>query len=110
MSHSDKRIYLSSPHMGVNEQKFINEAFETNWISPMGPNVDEFERELASYVNVQGSLAVSSGTSAIHLALRLLGVGAGDIVFCSTLTFVATVNPILYERAEPVLIDSEPQS
>ena len=110
MSHSDKRIYLSSPHMGVNEQKFITEAFETNWISPMGPNVDEFERELASYVNVQGSLAVSSGTSAIHLALRLLGVEAGDIVFCSTLTFVASVNPILYQGAEPVLIDSEPQS
>ena len=110
MSHSDKRIYLSSPHMGVNEQKFITEAFETNWISPMGTNVDEFERELASYINVQGSLAVSSGTSAIHLALRLLGVEAGDIVFCSTLTFVASVNPILYQGAEPVLIDSEPQS
>ena len=110
MSHSDKRIYLSSPHMGVNEQKFITEAFKTNWISPMGPNVDEFERELARYVNVQGALAMSSGTSAIHIALRLLGVEAGDIVFCSTLTFVASVNPIIYQGAVPVFIDSEPQS
>jgi pyridoxal phosphate-dependent aminotransferase EpsN len=81
MSHSDKKNYLSSPHMGVNEQKFITDAFETNWISPIGPNVDEFERELASYVNVQGSLAVSSGTSAIHLALRLLGLGREILFF-----------------------------
>ena len=110
MSHSDKRIYLSSPHMGVNEQKFITEAFKTNWISPIGPNVDEFERELARYVNVQGALAMSSGTSAIHIALRLLGVEAGDIVFCSTLTFVASVNPIIYQGAVPVFIDSEPLS
>ena len=110
MSQMGRRIYLSSPHMGIYEQKFITDAFDTNWISPMGPNVDEFEREIASYVNVQGSLAVSSGTAAIHLALRLLGVGVGDIVFCSTLTFVASVNPILYQGAEPVLIDSEPQS
>ena len=110
MSHSNKRIYLSSPHMGVNEQKFITEAFETNWISPMGTNVDEFERELARYVNVQGALAMNSGTSAIDLALRLLGVEAGDIVFCSTLTFVASVNPIIYQGAVPVFIDSEPQS
>lgn len=110
MSRSDKRIYLSSPHMGSQEQKFIAEAFETNWISTIGPNVDEFERELAGYVNAQGAVAVSSGTAAIHLALRLLGVGPGDIVFCSTLTFAATANPVLYQGAEPVFIDSEPES
>ncbi len=110
MTTANKRIYLSSPHMGEWEQKFIAEAFATNWIAPLGPHVDAFERELAEYVGVKGAVALNSGTAAIHLALRFLGVGAGDVVFCSTLTFVASANPVLYQGAELVFIDSEPQS
>lgn len=102
-----KRIYLSSPHMSGNEQKYINDAFETNWIAPLGPNVDAFEKEIASYVGTRGAAAVSSGTAAIHLALQLLEVSAGDIVFCSTFTFIASANPIIYQGATPVFIDSE---
>lgn len=105
-----KRIYLSSPHMSGNEQKYINEAFETNWIAPLGPNVDAFEKEIATYTGVSEAAAVSSGTAAIHLALSLLGVEKGDTVFCSTLTFIASANPILYLGAEPVFIDSEPET
>lgn len=105
-----RRIYLSSPHMSGNEQKYINEAFETNWIAPLGPNVDAFEREIATYTGVNEAAAVSSGTAAIHLALSLLGVEKGDTVFCSTLTFIASANPILYLGAEPVFIDSEPET
>ena len=101
------RILLSSPHMGGTEQKYINEAFETNWIAPLGPNVDGFERELAEYVGIKDAAAVSSGTAAIDLALNLLGVGTGDTVFCSTLTFIASANPIVYRGATPVFIDSE---
>ncbi|MGD6815521.1 DegT/DnrJ/EryC1/StrS family aminotransferase [Metabacillus sp. 84] len=105
-----KRIYLSPPHMSGKEMHYINEAFETNWIAPLGPNVDAFERELAEKVGVRAAAAVSSGTAAIHLALILLGVERGATVFCSTLTFVATANPILYQGAEPVFIDSEPET
>ncbi|MBW3495096.1 MULTISPECIES: aminotransferase class I/II-fold pyridoxal phosphate-dependent enzyme [Bacillus] len=105
-----KRIYLSSPHMGGNEQKYIQDAFDSNWIAPLGPNVDEFERELASFVGVKGGTAVSSGTAAIHLALRLLDVQEGDTVFCSSFTFVASANPIVYLGAEPVFVDSEPET
>ncbi|WP_042471001.1 aminotransferase class I/II-fold pyridoxal phosphate-dependent enzyme [Bacillus ndiopicus] len=101
------RILLSSPHMGGTEQKYIQEAFDTNWIAPLGTNVDGFEQGLASYVKVKAASATSSGTGAIHLALDLLGVQAGDIVFCSTLTFIASANPILYLGATPVFIDSE---
>ncbi|QPR66640.1 aminotransferase class I/II-fold pyridoxal phosphate-dependent enzyme [Lysinibacillus macroides] len=101
------RILLSSPHMGGIEQKYIQEAFDTNWIAPLGANVDGFEQELASYVNIKAASATSSGTGAIHLALDLLGVQAGDTVFCSTLTFIASANPILYLGATPVFIDSE---
>jgi pyridoxal phosphate-dependent aminotransferase EpsN len=104
------RIFLSPPHMSGNEQKYINEAFETNWIAPLGPNVDAFEKELAEYVGSKGAAAVSSGTAAIHLALRLLDVQQGDKVFCSSLTFIASANPILYQGAEPVFIDSEPDT
>ncbi|CAH2714875.1 Putative pyridoxal phosphate-dependent aminotransferase EpsN [Neobacillus rhizosphaerae] len=104
------RIFLSSPHLSGTEIKYINEAFETNWIAPLGPNVDAFEKEIASYVGVKGSVAVSSGTAAIHLALSLLNVQKGDTVFCSSLTFVASANPILYQCAEPVFIDSEPDT
>ncbi|AGT33671.1 pyridoxal phosphate-dependent aminotransferase [Geobacillus genomosp. 3] len=107
---SKSRIFLSPPHMSGNEQKYINEAFETNWIAPLGPNVDAFEKELAEYVGSKGAAAVSSGTAAIHLALRLLGVQQGDTVFCSSLTFIASANPILYQGAEPVFIDSEPDT
>ncbi|MCG7343996.1 aminotransferase class I/II-fold pyridoxal phosphate-dependent enzyme [Sporosarcina sp. ACRSL] len=106
----NKRIFLSSPHMSGNEQKYINEAFDTNWIAPLGPNVNAFEAELAAYVGTAGAAATSSGTAAIHLALELLGVGQGDTVFCSSLTFVASANPILYAGAEPVFIDSEEET
>ncbi len=105
-----ERIYLSPPHMGRKELEFIQEAFESNWIAPLGPQVSAFEKEVASYVGARGALAVNSGTAAIHLGLRLLGVGSGDKVFCSTLTFIGSVNPILYLNAEPVFIDSEPGS
>ncbi|AZV45328.1 pyridoxal phosphate-dependent aminotransferase [Peribacillus asahii] len=104
------RIFLSSPHMSGNEQKYINEAFETNWIAPLGPNVDQFERELSDYVDVRDAAATSSGTAAIHLALQLLEVEQGDVVFCSSLTFIASANPIVYQGAEPVFIDSEPDT
>lgn len=105
-----KRIYLSSPHMSGHEQKYIKDAFDSNWIAPLGPNVDEFERELASFVGVKNGAAVSSGTAAIHLALQLLNVQKGDTVFCSSFTFVASANPIVYLEAEPVFIDSEPET
>lgn len=104
------RIFLSAPHMSGKEQKYINEAFETNWIAPLGPNVNAFEKELAAYAGTEGAAALSSGTAAIHLALDLLGVRAGDSVFCSSLTFIASANPIVYLGAEPVFIDSEPET
>lgn len=102
------RIQLSIPHMGEHERQYVEEAFQTNWIAPLGPNVDAFEKEIAEYVGSSHAAALSSGTSAIHLALRLLEVGVGDIVLCSSFTFVATANPILYQGATPVFIDSEP--
>ncbi|MFC4620080.1 aminotransferase class I/II-fold pyridoxal phosphate-dependent enzyme [Camelliibacillus cellulosilyticus] len=104
------RILLSPPHMSGKEKKYIDEAFESNWIAPLGPHVDAFEREIANYVGAADAVAVSSGTAAIHLALLLLDVKEGDCVFCSTLTFVASAGPILYQGAEPVFIDSEPES
>ena len=96
--------------MSGNEQKYIQEAFDSNWIAPLGANVDAFENEIAKYVGASEAIAVSSGTAAIHLALSLLGVTSGDNVFCSTLTFVASANPILYLGAKPVFIDSEPDT
>ncbi|WP_137790981.1 aminotransferase class I/II-fold pyridoxal phosphate-dependent enzyme [Bacillus sp. E(2018)] len=105
-----KRIFLCAPHMSGNEQKYMNDAFQTNWIAPLGPNVDAFEKEIATHVGARAGVAVSSGTAAIHLALTLLGVSPGDTVFCSSLTFVASANPILYQGAEPVFIDSEPET
>ncbi|WP_273851548.1 aminotransferase class I/II-fold pyridoxal phosphate-dependent enzyme [Guptibacillus spartinae] len=96
--------------MSGNEQKYIQQAFDSNWIAPLGANVDAFEKEIATYVGASDAIAVSSGTAAIHLALSLLGVSSGDQVFCSTLTFVASANPILYLGAEPVFIDSEPDT
>src|SRR5690625_4203718 len=96
--------------MSGREMHYIKEAFDSNWIAPLGPNVNAFEKEVASYVGASDAIAVSSGTAAIHLALSLLGVTNGDTVFCSTLTFVASANPILYQGAEPVFIDSEPDT
>lgn len=106
----NKRIFLSPPHMSGNEQKYVNQAFEQNWIAPLGPNVDAFENQLAEYVGVKAAAAVSSGTAAIHLALQLLEIKRGDIVFCSSLTFIASVNPVLYQGAKPIFIDSEPDT
>jgi len=105
-----KRIPLSTPTMNGTEIEYIREAFETNWVAPLGPHVDAFEKELAAYVGVSHAAALSSGTAAIHLALKAVGVKPGDIVFCSDLTFAATCNPIKYENATPVFIDSEPDT
>lgn len=102
-----KRIFLASPHIGNLEREFVNEAFDTNWVAPLGPNVNNFEKEVAEYVGVKHAAALVSGTSAIHLAIKLLDIKQGDLVFCSSLTFAASCNPIIYEDAEPVFIDSE---
>lgn len=110
MFNNKSRIYLSPPHMSGNELAYIHDAFDTNWIAPLGPHVDAFEKELATYAGLVDAAAVSSGTAAIHLALRLLGVAEGDTVFCSSLTFVASANPIVYLGASPVFIDSEPET
>ena len=102
-----KPILLSTPHMGDREHQFVTEAFETNWIAPIGPHVDAFEQEFCLTVGSSHATAVSSGTAALHLALKLVGVGAGDEVFCSSLTFSASANPIAYLGAKPVFIDSD---
>ena len=105
-----QRIWLSSPHLGDEETAFVEEAFKTNWIAPLGPHVNAFETEMASHVGIGYAAALSSGTAAIHLGLILLGVKPGDTVFCSSLTFVGSCNPILYAGAKPVFIDSEPST
>ncbi|MCP3029521.1 DegT/DnrJ/EryC1/StrS aminotransferase family protein [Halobacillus sp. A5] len=106
------KIFLSSPHMSDEgyEMEYVKEAFDTNWIAPLGKNVNEFEKELADKVDSEHAAALTSGTAAIHLALKAIGVGEGDIVFCPTLTFSATVNPIIYQNATPVFIDSDEQT
>jgi dTDP-4-amino-4,6-dideoxygalactose transaminase len=104
------RIWLSSPHIGHNEQKYVQEAFETNWVAPLGPNVDAFEKQITEYLKVHGTVSLSSGTAALHLALATLGVGPGDRVLCQSLTFAASAFPIVYLGAEPVFIDSEAQT
>jgi dTDP-4-amino-4,6-dideoxygalactose transaminase len=104
------RIYLSPPHMSGREQDYIAAAFASNWIAPLGPHVDAFEQEFAQVVGASNALALSSGTAALHLALRLTGVGPGDEVLVSTLTFSASVNPIIYEGGRPTFIDSETDS
>ena len=109
-SMEKKRIYLSSPTMHGEEQKFVQEAFDTNWVAPLGPNVNELEKEVAAYVGCKAAAALSAGTAAIHFALKLADVKEGDIVFVSDLTFSATCNPICYEKAIPVFIDSEPDT
>ena len=103
----EKRILLSYPHMSGDELRLVKDAFESNWIAPLGPHVDAFEKETAAYAGVKSALALSSGSAAIHLGLRLLGVQTGDIVFCSTLTFIASVAPAMYQNAVPVFIDSD---
>lgn len=106
------KICLASPHMSEEgfEMKYVEEAFKTNWIAPLGKNVDEFENEVAARIGVDSAVALNSGTSAIHLALKAAGVKHGDTVFCQSLTFSATVNPILYLNAVPVFIDSDYKS
>lgn len=106
------RIFLSSPHMSEEgyEMEYVKEAFDTNWIAPLGENVNKFEEELANKVGSKSAAALSSGTAAIHLALKAAGVEAGDIVFCPTLTFSATANPIIYQNATPVFIDSNEET
>jgi dTDP-4-amino-4,6-dideoxygalactose transaminase len=106
MSNQD-RIYLSSPHLSGLEQQYVADAFNTNWIAPLGPHVDAFEREFCEVVGAAHAVATSSGTAALHLALKLAGVSRGDEVIVSTFTFAASVNPIVYLGARPVLIDSE---
>ena len=105
-----KRIYLSSPTMHGEEQAFVKEAFDTNWVAPLGPNVDAFEREMASYAGIGHAAALSAGSAALHLAVILSNVKQGDVVFASSLTFSASVNPVCYEKAVPVFIDSEPDT
>ncbi len=103
-----EKIWLSSPHMGGNEEKYVQEAFDTNWIAPLGPNVNGFEKDLENYINDSSSIAtLASGTAAIHLALILLGVKTDDLVLCQSFTFSASANPITYVGAQPIFIDSE---
>lgn len=112
MMSDNKRIFLSSPHMSDEgyEMEYIRLAFDTNWIAPLGQNVDGFENELCAYTGAKHAAALSAGTAAIHLALKAAGVKPGDRVFCPTLTFSATVNPVTYENAEPVFIDCDEET
>ena len=104
------KIWLSSPHLSGHEQKYVQEAFATNWIAPLGPNVDGFEQDLCKYVGVEHAAALSSGTAALHLALVMLGVERDDVVICQSFTFSASANPIVYQGATPVFVDSEPDT
>lgn len=111
MITTERKIWLSSPHMGGHEKKYVEEAFATNWVATLGPNVDGFEASIASYLQEDVHVAaVASGTSAIHLALIVLGVGRDDDVLCQSLTFSASANPIVYQGANPIFIDSEQES
>lgn len=102
-----KKIWLSPPHMGGEEWKLVQEAFQTNWISPVGPHIEQFEKDLAHYHNMPAAAVLTSGTAAIHLALIILGVKQGDEVLCSSFTFSGTCNPVMYQQATPVFIDSD---
>jgi dTDP-4-amino-4,6-dideoxygalactose transaminase len=104
------KIWLSSPHLSGHEQKYVQEAFATNWVAPLGPNVDSFEQDLCNYVGVNHAAALSSGTAALHLALVMLGVGREDVVLCQSFTFSASANPIVYQGATPVFVDSETET
>jgi len=104
------RIWLSSPHMGEKEKFYVEEAFQTNWVAPLGPNVDIFEKQLSDYLDVKGAVSLSSGTAALHLALLSLGVSKNDVVICQSFTFAASAFPISYCGAEPVFVDSEEET
>lgn len=104
------RLYLSPPHLSGNELQYVTDAIRSNWIAPVGPDVAAFERALAETAGTKTAVAVSAGTAGIHLCLRVLDVGPGDIVFCSDLTFAGSCNPIVYQNAQPVFIDSEPST
>ena len=104
------RIYLSPPHLSGLEKDFLQEALDSNWIAPLGPQVDSFEEEMAKYLGVKEAVALSSGTAALHLALRISGVKSGDYVLCPSLTFSSSANVILYEKAIPVFIDADPKT
>lgn len=106
----NNRIYLASPHMCGREREYVTEAFDTNWIAPLGPHVNAFEEEIVKYVGSKAAVALNSGTAALHLALISLGIVKGEEVFCSSLTFSASANPIIYQNATPIFIDSEPES
>ena len=103
----EQKVWLSSPTMHGDELKYITEAYETNWMSTVGKNIDEVERMISEKIGVKHAVALSSGTSALHLSIKLAGVKPGDMVFCSDVTFSATVNPVVYEGGIPVFIDSE---
>src|SRR5210317_2110948 len=107
MSSKPDKIWLSSPHMSGREEKLVAEAFATNWIAPLGPNVNGFEKDLEEYTGIKHASVLSSGTAATHLALILLGVEPGDEVICQSMTFSASANPIVYLGAAPVFVDSE---
>jgi len=106
----NNRIYLSPPHMGDNERKYLTDAFDSNWIAPLGPHVDGFENEMAEYLGVKHTAALSSGSAALHLALIIAGIKEGDKVLCPSLTFSATANVIMYEKAQPIFVDSDPNT
>ena len=110
MSDQNQRIYLSSPHMGGDELDYIHDAFEKNWIAPLGSNVNGFEGDLQNYTGRKHAAVITSGTAGIHLALILCGVKPGDEVICQSFTFAATANPIMYQGAKPVFVDSEPHT
>ena len=110
MNNQKKTIYLSPPHLNGKEINFIKDAIDSNWIAPLGPHVDQFENEMADYIGIDYATALSSGTAALHLGVKIIGVKSGDYVFCSDLTFVATVNAIKYLDAKPIFIDSEESS
>ena len=105
----NNRIFLSPPHMDEKERKFLLTAFDSNWLGTLGPHVDSFEQEMADYLNIQSACALSSGTAALHLALRILDITKDDIVLCPSLTFAASANVILYENATPVFVDIDPK-
>lgn len=105
-----RKIFLSSPCMSGKEQEYIKEAFDTNWVAPLGKNVNEFENTMKEYLGIDGAVAMNAGTAAIHMALRAVGVDRGDYVFCQSMTFSASANPIIYQNGTPVFIDSEPDT
>lgn len=104
------KVWLSSPHIGTKEKEYVNEAFDTNWVAPLGPNVDAFEKQLSNYTSAAGAVSLCSGTAAIHMALLACGVKAGDVVVCQSFTFGASAFPITYLNAQPVFVDSESDS